>query len=27
MALMAGIFAVLVSFIFIPIISNFEKDK
>ncbi len=27
MALLAGIFAVLVSFIFIPIISNFEKDK
>ena len=27
MALLAGIFAVLVSFIFIPIISNFEKNK
>ena len=27
MALFAGIFAVLVSFIFIPIISNFEKNK
>ena len=27
MALLAGIFVVLVSFLFIPIISNFEKDK